>query len=194
MCLSSFKPIISKVKSYLPSHHSIHTNSISNECCVQSNHSAPPPPTKHPLATLLCVLVLLSYVSKTSSVLLQKKTIKQTDKQTKCLLLISLCLNLDQATSLPFTFPLCILEELITPLLVQPCTSLHTIRAQFIVLLYMHIPHSQAFYLCYFCTDVSIIKGPLDSDCLVVQMCWCTWQREALSRFSDFNDLYFGLL
>lgn len=193
MCLSSFKPIISKVKSYLPSHHSIHTNSISNECCVQSNHSAPPPPTKHSLATLLCVLVLLSYVSKTSSVLLQKKNSK-TNKQTKCLLLISLCLNLDQATSLPFTFPLCILEELITPLLVQPCTSLHTIRAQFIVLLYMHFPHSQAFYLCYFCTDVSIIKGPLDSDCLVVQMCWCTWQREALSRFSDFNDLCFGLL
>lgn len=144
MCLSSFKPIISKVKSYLPSHHSIHTNSISNECCVQSNHSTPPPPTKHSLATLLCVLVLLFYVSKISSVLLQKKN---PAKQTKCLLLINLCPNLDQATSLPFTFPLCILEKLITLLLVQPYTFLHTIRAQFTALLYMHVTHSQAFYL-----------------------------------------------
>lgn len=83
MCLSSSKPIISKVKSYLPSHHSIHTNSISNECCVQSNHSTPPPPTKHSLATLLCVLVLLFYVSKISSVLLQKK--KKPSKTNKML-------------------------------------------------------------------------------------------------------------
>lgn len=73
-------------------------------------------------------------------------------------------------------------------------TSLHTISAQFIALLYMHTTYSQAFYLCYFCMDLSIIKDPLDSDCLVVQMCWYTWQREALSGFSDFNELCFALL
>lgn len=55
--------------------------------------------------------------------------------------------SLDQATSLPFTFLLCILEKCITPLLVQPYTSLHTIRAQFTAFLYMHVTHLQAFYL-----------------------------------------------
>lgn len=132
-----------------------------------------PPPTKHSLATLLCVLVL--WVWNLFCPLTKKP---QQNKQTKCLLLISLCPNLDQATCVPFTFPLCILEKLITPLSVQPCTPLHTLSALFIALLYMHATHSQAHYSCYFSTGMSIIKETLHSDCLVVQMCGLVYLAE----------------